>query len=317
MLTSLRRQFGFTLVELLITMTLLGLVGACVVTVVIRQQRFYRSTTALMDTRAQIRQMASVLPMDLRGISSAGGDISLLSDSALEFRSSFGSAVACTLIGGGSPAIVTTPRNTAKGLRMTSWTRTPVVGDSIALYDVSATQKASDDRWTMHQITAIATVTGDVATGCPSSSKLVQAADMITSNPAYRLTISPVRPATVTQGAAIRFYRRVRYSLYKSAADSLWYLGYKDCLTGRSPVCSVVQPIAGPYRSYALKGLNKSGLEFAYYDSLGNVTAVASNVARINIALRGETAGQLQLASGKVGTLDDSLAFDVALRNRK
>ena len=317
MLTSLRRQFGFTLVELLITMTLLGLVGACVVTVVIRQQRFYRSTTALMDTRAQIRQMASVLPMDLRGISSTGGDISLLSDSALEFRSSFGSAVACTLIGGGSPAIVTTPRNTAKGLRMTSWTRTPVVGDSIALYDQFTTTKASDDRWTMHQITAIATVTGDVSTGCPSSSKLVQATDMIASNPAYRLTISPARPATVTQGAAIRFYRRVRYSLYKSAADSLSYLGYRDCLPGRVPVCSVVQPIGGPYRSYALKGLNKSGLEFAYFDSLGNTTATAKDVARISVAIRGETGGQLQLASGKVGTLEDSLAFEIALRNRK
>jgi len=315
MLISHRRRLGFTLVELLITMTLLGLVGAVVMTMVIRQQRFYRSTTALMDTRAQIRQMASVLPMDLRGISSTGGDISVLSDSALEFRSSFGSSVVCTLTS--STVIVVPPRNTAKNLRMTTWTRTPVVGDSIALYDQFTTTKASDDKWTMHQITAIATVTGDIATGCPSSSKMVAAADMIASNPAYRLTISPAKAATVTQGAAIRFYRRVRYSLYKWPTDGLWYLGYRDCLPLRVPVCSVTQPIAGPYRAYAAKGLNKSGLEFAYFDSLGIATTVAKNVARISVAIRGETAGQLQLSGGKVGTLQDSLAFQIALRNRK
>src|SRR5690349_19815287 len=204
MLTS-RRRSGFTLVEMLITMALLGLIGACVVTVVVRQQRFYRSTSALMDARAQIRQMSAVLPMDFRGISSAGNDISFMSDSAIEFRSSFGSAIACTLISGATPSIITTPRTTAKNLRMTSWTRTPVVGDSIAIYDVSTTTKASDDRWSMHQITAIATVTGDVATGCPSTTKLVVATDMTASNPAYRLTVSPARPATVTQGAGIRF----------------------------------------------------------------------------------------------------------------
>jgi prepilin-type N-terminal cleavage/methylation domain-containing protein len=314
---TFRRRAGFTLVELLITMTLMGLVGACVVTIVVRQQRFYRSTSAVMDARAQIRQMASVLPMDLRGISGVGGDISVLSDSALEFRSSFGSAVACTLISGGSPAIVTTPRTTAKNTRMTSFTRTPVVGDSIALYDVNTTTKASDDRWVMHQITAVTMVTGDVATGCPSASKLVATTDMTASNPAYRLTVSPARAATVTQGAAIRFFRRVRYSLYKNSSDGLWYLGYKDCLPGRTPVCSVTQPIAGPYRAYATKGTNKSGLEFAYFDSLGAVTTFPTKVARISIALRGETMGTLQLANGTAGTMQDSLSFEVALRNRK
>ncbi len=315
--TSTRRSpSGFTLVELLITMALLGLVGAVVVAVVVRQQRFYRSTSALMDTRAQIRQMASVLPMDLRGISSAGGDITVASDSALEFRSTFGSSVVCTLISGATPAIVLPPRNIAKGLRLTSWTRAPVVGDSIALYDVSATPRGGDDRWTVHQITAIATVTGDVATGCPSSSRLVQASDMTAANPSYRLTISPVRPATVSQGAAVRLFRRVRYSLYKST-DNLWYLGYRDCLSTRVPACSDVQPIGGPYRSYASAGSARSGLQFAYFDSTGVATAVPRDVARISVTLRGETAKQLQLQGGGIGTLEDSLAFEVALRNRK
>lgn len=316
MLTSFRHRSrpGFTLVELLITMVLLALVGAAVVTVVVRQQRFYRSTSALMDTRAQIRQMASVLPMDLRGISSAGGDISVMTDSALEFRSSFGSAIVCTL--SSSTVIVLTPRNGAKGLRLTSFTRTPVVGDSIALYDVNTSPRATDDRWTLHQITAISQVTGDVSTGCRSTTGLVQAVDMTTSNPSYRITISPSRPTTLTVGAPVRLYRRVRYSLFK-AADGLSYLGYRDCLPGRTPICSVTQPIAGPYLDYSAPGTHLSGLEFAYYDSTGAVTAVPANVARISVAIRGETGTQLQLADGSIGAPRDSLSFQIALRNRK
>jgi prepilin-type N-terminal cleavage/methylation domain-containing protein len=315
MLTTRRRtRRGFTLVELLITMVLLGLVSAVIVTVVVRQQRFYRSTSALMDTRAQIRQMASILPMDLRGISSAGGDIVAMSESALEFRSSFGSSVVCTL--SSSTVIVLTPRNGAKGLKLTSWTRTPVVGDSIALYDVNTSTRSTDDRWTFHQITAITTVTGDVSTGCRSTTGLVQSADMTTSNPSYRITISPSRPTTLAVGSAVRLFRRARYSLY-AAADGLSYLGYRDCLPGRTPICSEPQPVAGPYRQYAAAGTNASGLEFAYFDSTGNVTTVPRDVARISVAIRGETATQLQLADGSIGTPGDSLSFEVALRNRK
>ncbi len=317
MLTFIRRRSrrAFTLVELMITMVLLGLVGAVVVTVVVRQQRFYRSTSALMDARAQIRQMGAVLPMELRGISSGGGDIVAMTDSALEFRSSFGSSVVCTNTS--STVIVLAPRNGAKGLKLTSWTRPPVVGDSIALYEINTNAtSAADDRWTFHQITAIANVTGDVATGCRSTSGLVQTADMITTNPAFRITISPSRPATTPVGAPVRLFRRVRYSLFK-AADGLSYLGYRDCLSGRTPVCSTVQPIAGPYRPYAAAGTNQSGLEFSYFDSTGAVTAIPARVSRIRVAIRGETATPLQLADGSIGKLADSLSFDIALRNRK
>ena len=316
MLTFVRRRSrrAFTLVELMITMVLLGLVGAVVVTVVVRQQRFYRSTSALMDARAQIRQMAAVLPMELRGISSAGGDITFMNDSAVEFRSSFGSSVVCT--NSSSTVIVLAPRNGAKGLKLTSWTRTPVVGDSIALYDVNTNQGAADDRWTFHQITAITNVTGDVSTGCRSTTGLVQAVDMTTANPAFRITISPSRPATTVVGSPVRLFRRVRYSLFRYT-DGLSYLGYRDCLPGRTPVCSTTQPIAGPYLPYAAAGTSSSGLEFSYFDSTGAATTVPARVARVNVVIRGETATPLQMADGSIGKLRDSLSFDIALRNRK
>ena len=294
-------------------MAVLGLVGSVIVTAVVRQQRFYRSTEALLETRAQLRQIASVLPMDLRAVSSAGNDIAFMSDTAIEFRSTFGGSVVCTMTS--STVIVLPPRNSAKNLRLTSFTRPPVVGDSIALYDLNALPTANDDRWTYHQITAVANVTGDVSTGCRSTTGLVQAIDMTTTNPSIRLTISPAKVATVAVGAPVRMYRRVRYSLYK-AADGLSYLGFRDCLTGRVPVCSVVQPIGGPYRPYDVVA-NRSGLQFSYADSLGNPTTVANRVARIGVVIRGETTKQIQMQTGTIGKMEDSLAFEIALRNRK
>src|SRR5881398_4108143 len=103
------RRAGFTLIELVIAMVLMSLVGGGIVKLLLRQQRFYNSTSDLIQTRQQIRQAAAMLPSDLRGISSIGGDIFAMSDSALEFRSVFGSSVVCVNAG----TLSTVPRNLA------------------------------------------------------------------------------------------------------------------------------------------------------------------------------------------------------------
>src|SRR5688572_10712589 len=202
MLTRITRasRAGFTLTELLISMTLLALIGSVIVSVVVSQQRFYRGTNQLTETRAQLRQIAAMLPSDLRGISAAGRDVYSMTDSSIEFRSTFGSSVVCkTMTTSGTPYIVLPPRNSAKGTRWTSWSQTPVVGDSIALYDDGAAMGVGDDVWRMHQITAWTTFTGDVTNGCQSSTKFTQVADLTTTNPSYRLTVSPAYVATIKQ----------------------------------------------------------------------------------------------------------------------
>src|SRR3989442_15868215 len=92
------RRAGFTLIELLIAMGLMSLVGGAIVSLLLRQQRFYNSTTELIQTRQQIRQAAAMLPSDLRGLSSVGGGLYALSDSGLEVRSVFGRSVGCATI---------------------------------------------------------------------------------------------------------------------------------------------------------------------------------------------------------------------------
>jgi prepilin-type N-terminal cleavage/methylation domain-containing protein len=308
--TSARRA-GFTLIELVIAMVLMSLVGGAIVSVLLRQQRFYNSTTDLIQTRQQIRQAAAMLPSDLRGISSVGGDIFSMSDSALEFRSVFGSSVVCTNAGG---IISTVPQRLATGATLTNWSRLPAVGDSLAVYSNGPTLAVGDDAWLLHRITAVALVTTNVATGCPTTTGLTQAGDISAVNPSYRLGLSPAAANTIPVGAGIRFIRRVRYRLYRDT-DNQWYLGFFDCIFGRVPVCSATQAIAGPFQPYANNAT--SGVQFAYYDSLGVVTADRLQVARISLVVRGQSAALINL-SGAGGTVfHDSLRIEVGLRNRK
>ena len=316
MLTARRapsaRAAGFTLIELIIAMVLLSLVSGAIVKLLLRQQRFYNSTTDLIQTRQQIRQAAAMLPSDFKGIASADSDIYVMTDSSLEFRSMFGSSVACAVDGAGG-WVSTVPQVLAKRSAMTSWAALPTVGDSIAVYDEGTITAQSDDRWTRAQITQVTLRTGNVNDGCPTASGLAQLADLTASNPSYKLTISP-KVANVTPGAGIRFFRRVHYSVYR-ASDNQWYLGYYDCKTGRVPVCNATQAIAGPLQPYAVNGT--SGVEFAYYDSTGAVTTKRSDVARISLVVRGQSAGLVNLSGAGGTVLHDSLRIEVGLRNRK
>jgi len=305
------RRAGFTLIELVIAMVLMSLVGGAIVKLLLRQQRFYNSTTDLIQTRQQLRQAAAMLPSDFRGISSIGGDIYFMTDSALEFRSVFGSSVVCANIGG---KLSTVPRTLAKGSNMTTWVRTPVVGDSLAVYNDGLTLAVADDNWLRYQITAMPPVTTNVANGCPTTTGLTQAGDISVSNPSSQLTLSPAAAATITVGAAIRFFRRVHYRIYRET-DNQWYLGFFDCLFGRVPVCNTTQPIAGPFQPYANNAT--SGVQFAYYDSTGAVTANPLQVARISLVVRGQSAGLVNLAGAGGTAFHDSLRIEVGLRNRK
>jgi hypothetical protein len=58
-------------------------------------------------------------------------------------------------------------------------------------------------------------------------------------------------------------------------------------------------------------------VEFKYYDSTGVVTATKTNVARIDVTVRAQTAAPVSLAGGTRSYVRDSLAFTVSLRNRQ
>jgi prepilin-type N-terminal cleavage/methylation domain-containing protein len=313
--TARLRRSGFTLVEILMVLILMGLFGTAIVKLLLRQQRFYTSTSQLINTRQQIHQAAFMLPAELRAISRQGGDIAVMTDSSLEIRSIFGTSVAC-LVNVASAWVSTVPVSNLKGSAMTSWKILPAVNDSVAIYDDGASISQNDDSWRLSRITAVLAVTGNVAgAGCPSSTGLTQAADLTVSNPSYRLTITPAPLATTLSGASMRFFRHVHYSLWKWATDGQWYLAYYDCVPNRVPVCTTPQPIAGPLRPYAAPGTT-SGLEFTYYDSTGVVTATKTLVARIRLVVRGQGTATINLTGAAAVPLRDSLRVEIGLRNR-
>src|SRR3712207_6717642 len=72
--TRLRRvpaRRGFTLAELVVALLLFSIVGGGILTLMMRQQRFYRSTADIIQLQGQLRQGGSVMPLDLRGMSTS------------------------------------------------------------------------------------------------------------------------------------------------------------------------------------------------------------------------------------------------------
>jgi prepilin-type N-terminal cleavage/methylation domain-containing protein len=307
---------GLTLIELMISMVLVGLMGSLIIGFLLKQQRFYTGANEILLTRTQVRQAAVMMPSDLRAISPSGGDIYAMTDTSIEFRSTFGSSYLCsTDVVNAKFAIP--PVTLAKGSSLTVWSQQPTIGDSLALYVDNTNSGPVDDTWSVHKITATGINFSNAAPGCTSASGLMKSTDVNAGNSSFNFTISPAQSATVTPGAAVRFFKKVHYSLYKLPADGLWYLGYFDCRTGRVPVCNTIQPIAGPLRPYIAGQAALAGLQFTYYDTLGVVTANKALVSRISILLQNEGTRTIQLAGGSPQTFRDSLRVEVGLRNWK
>ena len=308
-----RRRVGMTLIELVLAMVLLGLMGSLIIGFLLKQERFYAGANEILLTRTQVRQGAAMLPSDLRSISSTGGDIYAMTDTSIEFRSTFGSSYLCRSDRTNSK-ILLPPATLAKNSQFTVWSTMPIVNDSLAMYVDSTSTSAKDDSWSLAKITAVSLVVTDVSSGCQSTSGMMKSTDVSSSNPSFAFTITPQQSATVDAGAAVRFFKKVHYSLFK-ASDNQWYLGYYDCRTSRVPVCNSIQPIAGPFRPYNATQPEQSGLRLTYYDSTGAVTANRLAVSRVSILLQGESVKTIQLAGGSPVTFRDSLRIEVGLRN--
>lgn len=304
---ALRR--GITLPELMVVIVLLSLVVGGIMTVLVKQQRFYTGTSEIIETKGSARSAIDILSSELRALSTAtrGGapnevDIYSLTDSSIVFRSPFGSTVICT-IDPMRTRITVPPATMAARNALTTFLATPRAGDSLFVFDPGAQPGTNDDSWSRHALRA------DPGTGvCPVApvGLTMNAAEEAAG---IRLEVDPVLPGNVGIGSAIRFFRTTAYSLYQEA-DGSWYLGYSNCPGG---LCSAREPAAGPYLPYAMGGLG--GLAFNYFDSTGVATLDPRAVARIDITARAQSHSDLDVAHVR-GKYADSLAVSIAVRNR-
>ncbi len=289
-------RYGFTLVEILVVVVLLGLVGGALMSMIARQQRFYSGASGIMELRGNIRQLIEILPAELRGLSPADGDIYEMTGSSIAFRSTTGASVVCSIAGGGT-TITIPPVRVSERNGLTAWTAMPQAGDSLLVYDDSV------GVWRRVEL-ATNPVAGSSCAGLVSNATEAAAG--------RTLTLSPALSSTVRPGAAIRFYRYAYYGLYQ-AFNGHSYLGYYDCVRTRSPVCGTIQPVSGPY----LPGSNGApGLTLTYLDGAGAVTADPTRVARINIVARAQSSQTIRMDGIATDTYQDSLNVVVAVRNR-
>lgn len=306
-LTAHRERRGFTMAELLITITLLGFIGTVVAKLMLGQQRFYHSQTEQIGVRRELRTAMSLLPADLRALSSSGGDLTAFDNNSITFRNVLGAGVVCDKPGPNSIDIP--PLDLARNV-LTSWYTQPQPGDSVYAFNEGMLRGAEDDSWVGLQITSIA----PSAALCPLSVFTDPALDA--GKPRWRITVAQAIPDSVKIGAGIRFVRSTRYALTQAGTSNQWYLSRSEYIGGG---WTEATPVSGPYEPPASSAA--SGIRFQYFDSLGtSVSGVANsrNVARIDLVLRarGYRSSGALIAGGSADNRD-SLAFRVALRNRQ
>lgn len=316
---------GFTLAELMVTVVLLGIVCAALLTFLNRQQRFYRSANEIIDARTQLRQAAGILPLDVRGVSTVGRDLLVIEPTRLRMLGNFGSAVVCARPAGAlfAHSVYLPPLNAAKNT-YTTWFMPPQQGDSVFLFDENVGRGASDDRWVRF---AIDSVIPEPASVCPPTATPSFTLASEDAKPRYRVRVRlPGRlrdnteilaiPDSVKVGAAVRFERPVEYQLYQPAGSALWYLGFRE---SRQAGWTPLQPLGGPYRPAG--GAAGDGVSFRYYTGAGVQVASTGDpvtVSRVDMVVRAAGTDRTNVISrkGPGGLFADSLALRVAIRNR-
>lgn len=289
---------GLSLIEVVVVVTLLGLIGGAVASALLHQLRFAGDTADLIDARNGVRDVIEVISTDIRG-SSPADTIRLMADSAFELFASVGVSVVC---GAATATSLALADESASGNTLTSFLVHPDTGDLALIYSDSA--DAVGSRWQRHRIAGFAT-RPSAASCLPGSAG---------PNEGFAVTLHAA-PGPVKRGTPIRFLRRARYSLYKSS-DREWYLGYRRCNALGTSVCGAIQPVSGPYRAYSSDPA-KTGLLFTYFDARGDRVEIGFplSVVRADITARAPRLKR-RLLGNSATSIPPFAQRSVAIRNR-
>lgn len=284
---------GYTLIELIVAITLLGIVSAGIYRVLVNNQRIYHAQTQRIDLQQNIRAAAAILPAEFRELDAFDGDIQAMSATSITIRAMRQLGVICAppVLGGGVGG------RTFQVFRQLFYGQPlDLTTDSLLVYYEGDESTRNDDGW----IRAHPTNTANGV--CPDGF----------NSPAYTITADLALPegqmlnraGAVPNGAPVRGFQTITYRLYQ-AADGEWYLGLE-------PSGGTVQPLVGP-----LVGAN--GLGLRYFNSTNAVTAARDSVAAIEITVRGRTAERMhaEAQAGGLHYVVDSLTTRVTLRNNR
>jgi prepilin-type N-terminal cleavage/methylation domain-containing protein len=252
------RRAGLSLVELLVALSLGGIVLAAAASSMLRQHRGVRWIEGLTGAELQLRPVLRLLTDELSLLDAAAGDLAAgqASDSSLQLRSVIAASLACD-----SAGVLTLLPETASSPPLAGIARAPEAGDSVWLYFGAV-------GWRPRAIVSAARVT--TACALPASA----------AGATYRLVLD--RPPDAPAGTPVRITRWERWVVYR-AGDGRWYVGIREFspATGRF---LAAQPVAGPFLRATRDGARTG---FRYFDAAGwDVVPDGSNerdVARVRV----------------------------------
>lgn len=238
---------GFTMIELMIALTLSGIFGVIVTKILVTTSRFYGKDSAQRNARQVARGAFGLIESELRMIDTRNGVVS--ADSfTLTVRVPYAFGILCTT--GGSTA-------TASLLPMDSLT---FAGAGFSGY---AWRDSTSGLYTAVE-TGVTTGTG-TASVCTGQS-------ITTLTGGKVVTLSPAPPATVTAGSAVYLYRRVTYRFAASAV-----LPGRRALWRDVPASALTEELVTPFDATArfrFYVLNADTAQNAVPSPLGNLRGI-------------------------------------------
>ena len=302
-----RLRAGTSLVELLVALALFGVVGAAMLRSLDRQARFHSGMLAILESRAQHAAAHEAVAVELRGLSTAAGDVALMSDSSIVFRFPVGAGVACGITTG---TIDLAPDFVVAGQTFARVRTSPQPGDTAWLFDEGATDSAGDDAWVGVAIAAATRATGL----CPGSPLIDSVRDAGLAS--WRLSFTGATlPATVAPGAAVRLTRMARFALYRGGTGEHW-LGFTEAQPATGTWITI-QPVSGPYLPFNAATPSASGIALKALDSSGAALAGPGTAAAITMATRTRTTRTVRMDGVMRGRYADSLRSLIGIRNSR
>jgi prepilin-type N-terminal cleavage/methylation domain-containing protein len=279
---------GVSLVELLVALTLSGLLLAAAAGVLRRTQDFYRAAVQEIDVSQSLRVAGAFLPAELRELDAVDGDVVAMTPTAVTIRATRQLAALCRPpLPGAAPGSVNLTLRAATFSELRDFN--PAI-DSLWVFREGDPLSPDDDDWIAAAITALA------PDSCPDgrAGRRVTAIPQPAAGPA-------MGEGQVAAGAPVLGFETVTYRLYRSSADRRWYVGMETA--------SDLQPVLGP--------VTDDGLVFSYLDSSGATAAQAAQVRVVEFRVRARTVEPIRTRDGSLDRPLDSLVAVVFLRNNR
>ncbi len=192
---------GFTMVELLVALVLLGLVSAALYRVLVNNQRLYMAQTQRIDLSQNIRAAANILPAELREIDASEGDIVSMTPTRLEIRAMRWLGFACLppVLGGALNGLTMVIRGGTPGQPLFFGARgMNIATDTMLIYYDGNPTSRNDDYWARGTFTGVV----PVAQNCPDAIVPPQAGRVVTFN--LNLLLSTGRRHVLVRGLSAR-----------------------------------------------------------------------------------------------------------------